>query len=84
MEAYVRENAANRGTKWDDMASGCQQMLLSALLGRPLTQEEVYKPKRSFTFTSIRALLPRNPGWQDVCSLLAYGASISMVRSKNV
>lgn len=79
-EGYLRECASARNVKWDDVPTGSQQLLLECLLSRPLTEEEIVRPKRDFVFPGIRAQLPRNPAWNDVITLLAYGASVKTVR----
>ena len=84
MEALNRETASAVKVKWDDIATGTKQLLLEVLLERSLTEEEIFQPKRSFIFPSIRALLPRNPSWQDALTLIVYGASIEMVRSSPI
>lgn len=81
LEDHAREVAVNRGVQWNDMATGNQNLLLSAFLQRPLTKDEIYENKKAWLFPSIRAILVRNPYWQDIFTLLAYGASVKSLCS---
>jgi len=73
MEQAMINGAAAAGVSFDNIASGSFQLLLEALLERPLTDQEIFVDKRAFTFKQLSNLLPRSPDWRNCVLLLAYG-----------